>query len=137
MSEIFIADWLSQQNHTENKDEAIHDIDIRVDAIQMSTNVPECMSIQQIQQATAQDEQLQWLRGYIIVGWPEGKEHLHQDMRAYWPFKDNMAVIDLVIMKGRHVIIPEVLKAQELDQPHINHMGIEKTKLLVCESILA
>ena len=38
-------------------------------------------------------------------------------------------------MKGRHIIIPEVLKPQALDQLHINHTGIEKTKLLVCESM--
>ena len=46
-----------------------------------------------------------------------------------------MAVIDGVIMKGRQINIPEVLKAQALDQLHINHKGIEKTKLLVHESI--
>ena len=53
--EILITDWLSQQNYTENKDEAICGMDIRVDAIQTSSNVPACMSVQQIQQATAQD----------------------------------------------------------------------------------
>ena len=29
-------------------------------------------------------------------------------------------------MKGRHVVIPEILKTQALDQLHVNHMGIEK-----------
>ena len=55
----------------ENKDEAIHGMDVMVNAIQMSMNVPECMSVQWIQQATAQDEHLQQLKGYIITGWPE------------------------------------------------------------------
>ena len=73
---LFIADWLSQHNHMENKDEEIHGMGIRVDAIQTSLNVPECMSIQQIQQATAQDEHLQWLKGYIIAGWPEIKDQV-------------------------------------------------------------
>ena len=40
-----------------------------------------------------------------------------------------MAVIDGIIM-DRCVIIPEILKTQALDQFHINHMGIEKAKLL-------
>ena len=44
----------------------------------------------------------------------------------YWSFKDNMAVIDGIIMNGRHVIIPDILKTQALDQLNINHMGIEK-----------
>ena len=45
-----------------------------------------------------------------------------------------MAVIDGIIMKGRHVFIPEILK-KALHQLHINHMGIEKTKVLAHESI--
>ena len=45
-------------------------------------------------------------------------------------------MIDGIIMKGRHVIILEVLKAQALDQLHIDHMGIEKKpKFLAHESI--
>ena len=38
-------------------------------------------------------------------------------------------------MKGRCIVIPKVLKAQVLDQLHINHIGIEKTKLLAWEFI--
>ena len=102
--ELFIADWLSQNNHIENKDEEIHDMD-----------VPQCMSIQQIQQAPTKDEHLQWLKGYIIAGWPEIKSQVQEDIRAYWSFKDDMAVNDGIIMKGRHVIIPEILKTQVLD----------------------
>ena len=40
-----------------------------------------------------------------------------------------MAVIDGVIMKGRHIVVPEVLQQQALRLLHINHMNIEKTKL--------
>ena len=38
-------------------------------------------------------------------------------------------------MKGRHIIIPEDVKQQALDQLHVNHMGIKKTKLLMNESV--
>ena len=38
-------------------------------------------------------------------------------------------------MKGRCIIFPERLKQQVLDQLHVNHMGIKKKKLLVCESV--
>ena len=36
-----------------------------------------------------------------------------------------MAVTNGVILKGRHVVIPESLK-HALEQLHINHMGIKK-----------
>ena len=57
--DLFIVDWLSRHNHTENKDEEIPGMDIKVDAIQTATDIPECMSIPQLQQATAQDNHLQ------------------------------------------------------------------------------
>ena len=50
--EIFIADWLSHHNHEEDKDEPIQGMDIRADAIQSMTDIPECMSISQINQTT-------------------------------------------------------------------------------------
>ena len=36
---------------------------------------------------------------------------------------------------GRCVVILEVLNTQALYQLHINHMGIEKTKLLACKLV--
>ena len=56
--EIFIADWLSQHNNEEGKDKPIKDMDIRIDPIQSATDIPECMSIAQIQQASTQDDHL-------------------------------------------------------------------------------
>ena len=58
-----------------------------------------------------------------------------QDMWAYLTFWDDMAVIFGVIFKGRHVVIPESLKKQALQQFHGNHMETEKTKLLTWKSI--
>ena len=66
--EVFIADWLSRHNDKENKDEPIPGMDIRVDTIQSVTDIPECMFILQIQQATAQDEHLLCLKNILISG---------------------------------------------------------------------
>ena len=43
-------------------------------------------------------------------------------------YRDELVVIDCVILKGRCIIIPDSLKQQVLAQLHTNHMGIEKTK---------
>ena len=40
-----------------------------------------------------------------------------------------------MVLKGRHIITPNSLKQQVLNQLHINHMGIEKMKLLVHKCI--
>ena len=44
-------------------------------------------------------------------------------------------VIDGIILKGRHIIIPNSLRQQVLNQLHTNHMGIEKMKLLAHECV--
>ena len=60
---------------------------------------------------------------------------LHADLKPYWSYRDELPVIDGIVLKGRPIIIPTSLGQQELDQLHTNHMGIEKTKLPACESV--
>ena len=82
-----------------------------------------------------QDGHLQWLKNNIISCWPATKDQLHIDIRPYSSYKDDLAVIGGIVMKGRCIIIPKMLKQQALNQVHGNHMGMEKMKLLVCKSI--
>ena len=82
-----------------------------------------------------QDEHLQHLKNIIIIGWLSTKGKLHIDIRPYWSYKDDLAVIDSVVMKGRCTIIPEDLKQQVLDQLHLNHMGIKKENYSACKSV--
>ena len=56
-------------------------------------------------------------------------------MRPYWPFKDDLAINDGIIMKGRCIIISQEMKKHALDQLDSNHRGIKETRLLACESI--
>ena len=60
---------------------------------------------------------------------------LHADLKAYWSYRDELAVIDGVILKDRCIIITTNLRCQILELLHTNHKGIEKTKLLACESV--
>ena len=100
-----------------------------------ATDISECVPMSQIQQASAQDEHLQCLKSFIITCWPSTKDELHADLKPYWSYRDELAVIDGIVLKGRHIVIPTSLRQQVLDQLHTNHMGIEKTKLLTCESV--
>ena len=74
-------------------------------AIQTTTNIPDCMTTQELLQAMLQAEHLQWLQEYIIRGWLENRDQISQDMRTYLTFLDDMAVIEGVILKGRYMVI--------------------------------
>ena len=109
-------------------------MDVQVDATQSTTDMLECVSMVEIQQASVQDDHLQKLKSFIISGWPDMKDELHADLKPYWSYRGELAVIDGIILKGRHIVIPNSLKQQVLDL-HTNHMDIENTKLLDCESV--
>ena len=96
--EIFIADWLLRHNHIEGKDKHIKGMDIWVDAIQSVTDMPECVSMTEIQQASSQDNHLQQLKSFIIAGWPDTNNDLHADLRPYWSYRDELVVIDGIIL---------------------------------------
>ena len=85
-----MADWSSQHKQREGKDKLIKDMDIRIDAIQSMTDIPECVSMSQIQQASTQDEHLQCLKSCIITGWPSTKDELHTDLKLYWSYRDEV-----------------------------------------------
>ena len=133
--EIFIADWLWRHNHAEGKDKPIKGMDVQVDAIQAAMEMSECISMAEIQQASSIDNHLQQLKGIIIAGWPDSRDELHAELQLYWSYRDELAVIDGVILKGKCIMIPNSLKEQVLNQLHTNDMGIEKTKLLAHECV--
>ena len=56
--DLFIADWLPRQNCKENKDREIPCVQLNIDAIQTITNIPHCLTINELQQATSQGEHL-------------------------------------------------------------------------------
>ena len=60
---------------------------------------------------------------------------MHVDLKPYWSYRDELAVIDGVILKGRHIAIPNSLRQQNTTAaPHKPH-GHKKMKLLVHESV--
>ena len=54
---------------------------------------------------------------------------VQKNLQPYWSFRDEMAIIDSIVMKGRRIIIPAVLQNQQL-----KHLLL-KTRLLICKTI--
>ena len=69
--------------------------------MQSTTDVPECMAVHELQKAMSQDQHLQHFMEYVIQGWPGSKNQLPKDIRTYWTFKDDMAVIDGIVKKAK------------------------------------
>ena len=66
-----MIEWLSKQNHKEDKDEDIAGMQVNINNIETSTDIPECIIIHDLQHETDQDNHFQQLKECIIKGWPE------------------------------------------------------------------
>ena len=49
---------------------------VNINTIQTTTNIPECISIHELQKATLEDNHLQQLKEQVIRGRPEYRDHI-------------------------------------------------------------
>ena len=132
--DLLIAYWLSRQNHKENKDAEIPGMQL------ILTPYKQVLIYQIASQYTSYNRQYHKIstcstsRNYHLRLAREQRSNTtrHENI---WTFWDDMAVIDGVILKGRHIVILETLQRQALEQLHVIHMGVDKAKLLVWKSI--
>ena len=103
-------------------------MDIWVDAIQTATDLPECISMAEIQQASSLDNHLQQLKGIIITGWPDSRDKLCVDIQPYWSYRDKLAVIDGIILEGRCIIMPNSLRGTGTQSATHKSHGHRKNK---------
>ena len=90
-------------------------IKINIDAVHTTADIPKCMSLQDMQRATFHDEYLQ-LKDYIIRGWPQSRNEILLEMISYWTFRDDLLVLNGIVMKGKCIIIPKELQEQALEE---------------------
>ena len=86
--------------------------------------MPMCTSTQYIQEATAQDANLQGLKVYSIHRWPHKKMMWHKTYRniGLSDMSHDWAMIDGVAVKSKRLITPSQLQMQLLSQLHSNHV---------------
>ena len=56
--DLYIADWLSYHNPTENRDQEIAGVSISILRISTAVDIPVCISIEDIRAATGEDTEL-------------------------------------------------------------------------------
>ena len=62
----------------ENKDEEITGMKLSIDTVSTTTDIPTCMSVNNIQEVTQNDTHLQDLKGYTIRGWLSNRNDIKQ-----------------------------------------------------------
>jgi len=86
--------------------------------------VPNAMTFESIQEESKMDKDIkQILNGKISKS------------NQYFRFRDEMSVVDGVLMRGMRIVIPSKLRKQTLELAHEGHQGIVKTKLRLREKV--
>ena len=82
--------------------------------------------LQQIRQATQDDNTMALLKHTITYRWPQTVQELPKELQAYWTFREEMTVENGLILKATRITIPPSMRESTLQQLHEGHLGFTK-----------
>lgn len=66
------------------------------------------------------------LKETSLQGWPTNKRDLDSELTSYWNFRDEISIVDGILLKGDRIITPEKLRPEMLKILHSSHLGQAK-----------
>ena len=127
--DMFISDALSRlssHNKRNGAETEIKEIKVTVCDVELNASPTK---LDQIKTETQVDEELQMLVRYINSGLPAKHSECSESVRKYFNFRDELSVVDGLILKGNCIVIPAKLRDDALSQLHRSHLGKCKTIL--------
>ena len=130
----FFSDAASR-NPTNPPDE--EDDDDNIDDVLAAIHKPAITNLRSItwdivRDHTTKDVTMVKLVGHIQRGFPDCRQKLEAELMQYWDHRDNLLVIDDVVLLNERVVIPPSLRQEALQSLHAAHQGttsmIERAK---------
>ena len=109
-------------SHSDNsKAKIIPGLEISVYDIEVFTEMS-ALALAKIKRAMEADTDFKTLKQYINDGFPENKADCLESLRAYFNFREELAICDGLIIKGHCVLIPLTLHDEAIKTAaHISH----------------
>lgn len=131
---LYIPDTLSRASYNDRNFDIIeNDIEAQIGLISKGDISPE--KLKKLIQETDNDEVMQLLKTQIRAGWPESRSEIQDDLKIFWNVREELTIINGVVVKGCQLVIPKSMRADIMEKLHYNHLGIEKTKLRARELV--
>ena len=125
--EMIFADHLSHNaGHESSEVPACIGLDLKINDVFLNTSNDRCISLTQ---ETDKDDTLITLKNQIIKGWPQMRSECLLQLRDFWSYRDELSILDGLVLKGTRIIIPEACREEVLIKLHEGHFGVERTKL--------
>ena len=93
------------------------------------------VKLREIQEKTKLDPELIQVSKLIVSGWLDRQTDVSELARPYWNFKDELSVLDGVLLKDSHIIVPKSMRTDVLNQIHEGHLGVSTCRLRALTSI--
>ena len=124
---MVISDALSDLSTHQIPDtkETVPDLNVTIYEVGVFSNT-DLTSMQSIQKETQNDAELQTLLQFIMKGFPMTKDECHDAIKPYFNYREELTVVDGLVLKGQCIVIPSKLRESCLARLHIAHMGVNK-----------
>ena len=123
----FLSRYPAESARHENEDPNAEDKEIEEEsklfAIQQSSNLPASVTWDMVNDAAITDKECVRLKETILNGFPEKREMLPTEIKYFWPWRDELYVIENVPFREQKMLIPFNLRQMVLEGLHAGHQG--------------
>lgn len=121
---LFIADTLSRAPLPDTAlTDLDRDLDLHINLVLTTLSVtPQKLS--EIQESTKSDSILSKVIEYCQKGWPEHKRSVSADLKPYFLVKDDLHVINNMLLKANTIVIPKSMREYTIKTAHQGHQGL-------------
>ena len=118
---IPVADALSRAPLNCNSDEDHETIN------NLTYNPVKEKQMNEIKEASKDDEEMNMLMQMIITGWPEHKDNVPLQIRHYFTYRDELTAQDGIVLQGQRLVVPKSHRSTMKAKCHAGHLGINST----------
>ena len=104
--EVALADSMSRQPCSNSES---LEFDVQISHVQFSMQ-----KLDESRRETRNDNKLQSLLKVIADSGPDRQPDVHPQLRAFWPFRDELVADDGIVLKGNQIVMPASLHAETL-----------------------
>ena len=96
-----------------SKAKPVADFNVTIHDVEILTGF-KSLSLELVHHETESDKDMQLLKQHIVDGFPKTKSCLPEYIHCFFDYRECLMIIDGVIMKGKHIVIPASLREKLL-----------------------